>query len=80
MTSSLPPGRWRRRSAWALAALAVLVPVTWGCLRLDTRTPALVSSTSAPAFELLDARGRTVRLDDLRRDGPVVVVFYRGHW
>jgi peroxiredoxin len=35
----------------------------------------------APPFSLPDARGNIVALDELRRaGGPVVVVFYRGHW
>jgi AhpC/TSA family len=34
----------------------------------------------APAFELPNARGRTVRLGDLLGRGPVVLTFYRGVW
>ena len=34
----------------------------------------------APPFELTDCRGTTVRLADLLARGPVVIVFYRGHW
>lgn len=34
----------------------------------------------APAFALLNARGRMVRLADLLQQGPVVLVFYRGVW
>lgn len=33
-----------------------------------------------PDFELPDAEGRTVRLEDLRKNGPVVVSFFRGNW
>ena len=35
---------------------------------------------AAPDFALPDAHGRTVRLADLRAQGPVVVMFYRGAW
>ena len=33
----------------------------------------------APAFALVDQRGRTVRLEDFR-GAPLLLVFYRGHW
>jgi len=35
---------------------------------------------TAPEFELPDALGRTVRLTDLLKQGPVIVSFYRGQW
>ncbi len=34
----------------------------------------------APAFELPNAEGDRVRLDELLREGPVVLSFYRGGW
>ena len=34
----------------------------------------------APGFELSDARGERVALDELLGAGPVVLVFYRGAW
>jgi peroxiredoxin len=34
----------------------------------------------APPFELNESRGGVVRLADLLARGPVVIVFYRGHW
>jgi len=34
----------------------------------------------APGFQLPDATGRPHRLSELLRDGPVVLVFYRGEW
>jgi len=34
----------------------------------------------APPFELPDATGRRVQLDELLKHGPVVLVFYRGLW
>lgn len=33
-----------------------------------------------PDAELLNARGESLRLSDLRQGGPVVLVFYRGGW
>jgi peroxiredoxin len=44
------------------------------------RAPGLAVGDRAPAFILPDALGRTVSLDDLLAEGPVVTVFYRGEW
>ena len=41
---------------------------------------ALNPGDAAPDFKLPDADGRDVTLSNLLRSGPVVVVFYRGHW
>jgi peroxiredoxin len=34
----------------------------------------------APDFELPDERGRPWRLAEKLREGPVLLVFYRGDW
>ena len=34
----------------------------------------------APDFELPDSTGATRRLSKLVAEGPVVLLFYRGHW
>ena len=36
--------------------------------------------TTAPDFELSDSEGRRIALRDLRRTGPVIVVFYYGYY
>src|SRR5260370_11067992 len=41
---------------------------------------ALKEGARAPDFTLPDARGNTVRLSHLLRQGPVVMTFYRGQW
>jgi peroxiredoxin len=41
---------------------------------------ALHAGAVAPDFMLPDAQGRCVRLQSLLRQGPVVLVFYRGSW
>jgi len=40
----------------------------------------LTVGQQAPLFELPDAHGRPVRLDELLARGPVVLSFYRGAW
>jgi peroxiredoxin len=41
---------------------------------------ALKAGDHAPAFELPDGDGMLWRLDDLLRNGPLAIVFYRGRW
>jgi peroxiredoxin len=41
---------------------------------------ALTVGGKAPSFTLPSATGRTIVLDDLLADGPVVLTFYRGAW
>ncbi|SMD45398.1 Peroxiredoxin [Aquiflexum balticum DSM 16537] len=35
---------------------------------------------TVPSFEAIDQNGKTQKLDDLLKEGPVVLVFYRGQW
>ena len=41
---------------------------------------ALKAGERAPAFELRDGDGMLWRSQDLLRNGPLVIVFYRGRW
>ncbi|WP_269504743.1 peroxiredoxin-like family protein [Burkholderia sp. IMCC1007] len=41
---------------------------------------ALKAGARAPVFELPNAEGRPVRLNELLETGPVVLAFYRGQW
>jgi hypothetical protein len=66
------------RRSFTRAALAVLA-TGGGCLLRSRGTPA-AHDAIAPEFSLPDQDGHTVALADLRAHGPVVVVFYRGHW
>ncbi len=40
----------------------------------------LFINSKAPDFRLKDQSGAAVNLKDLRKKGPVVLVFYRGNW
>lgn len=40
----------------------------------------LFINSKAPEFKTTDQNGATVSLKELRKKGPVVVLFYRGHW
>ena len=44
------------------------------------RTTPLAVGDAAPAFTLSDARGESFALADHLEQGPVVAIFYRGHW
>jgi len=40
----------------------------------------LFINSKAPEFKGTDQNGNAISLKELRKKGPVVVVFYRGHW
>ncbi len=42
--------------------------------------PGLKSGVQAPDFEALNFKGEKVKLSSLYKDGPVVLIFYRGSW
>lgn len=71
-----------RRTLFAqLAALSVLATTTLlatGCLR--TRGPSLPLAATAPDFVLKSHEGKDVSLSTMLKDGPAVLVFYRGYW
>lgn len=62
------------------AALLFASSVLLGCPRIETRTPPVATLAQAPDFSLPDESGKPVSLTELRRRGPVLLVFYRGHW
>ena len=40
----------------------------------------LEAGDAAPEFEVLDSTGATRRMRELAAAGPVIFLFYRGHW
>jgi len=42
--------------------------------------PGLQAGIQAPDFEALTHQGAPVRLSEINKEGPVVLVFYRGGW
>lgn len=74
---------WRDRRRWvvALAALELLAAAVflWGFFGL-ARLPAAQAPGRAPDFTLSDQDGRPVTLSAELARGPVLLVFYRGHW
>lgn len=50
------------------------------CVSAQTRPEGLFINSKAPDFKLKDQSGAEVNLKDLRKKGPVVLVFYRGYW
>ena len=61
-------------------ALAVMDAETQRLAAEQFAGRALKPGDAAPDFILPDAQGNPVRLYSLLREGPVVVVFYRGGW
>src|SRR5688500_9508081 len=46
----------------------------------QNKPEGLFSNSKAPDFKLKDQNGVEQNLKELRKKGPVVVLFYRGHW
>jgi len=61
----------------ALLALWTYMFYGWPTLPQPTRLDQL---TAAPDFTLPDHTGTPVTLSTALADGPVLLVFYRGHW
>ncbi|HMP91601.1 MAG TPA: peroxiredoxin-like family protein [Phnomibacter sp.] len=50
------------------------------CIGGAAQTGGLKKGAKAPLFEAMDAKGIRYNLSDLLKQGPVVLVFYRGYW
>jgi hypothetical protein len=75
---------WSRRRAVPVVAAALLlvagvIGVEAGC-KLETRGPSVAEQARVPEFSLKSHHDKTVSLAELVRNGPAVIVFYRGHW
>ena len=67
--------------ALVFSAILGVVAASLSACCVRPRDPSRVASQRAPEFELPDAAGATVALDELLNDNRyAVVVFYRGHW
>ena len=49
-------------------------------IKVKDRPSLAPTAQKAPVFTATDHRGRPVSLAAARAAGPVVLVFYRGHW
>jgi len=66
------------RRSLVLGSLGLVAAGNAGCL--STRGPSVPQGATAPSFTLKSHLGTDVSLDALAARGPVVIVFYRGHW
>lgn len=62
----------------ALLFLLILIASVAGFAQ--EKPEGLFINSKAPDFKGLDQSGVAVNLKELRKKGPVVVLFYRGHW
>jgi peroxiredoxin len=51
-----------------------------GILYAQEKPEGLFIHSKAPDFRAKDLTGKDVNLKDLRKKGPVVIIFYRGNW
>ncbi len=66
--------------ALGIEDLGRLTAAMIGELQSSGSVPGIEIGERVPSFTLPNAVGSTVALDDRLKDGPVVVVFYRGAW
>lgn len=64
----------RKIAIFVLLVLFFVTPI------VAREEPGLQIGTQAPDFEALTHQGNPVRLSDINKEGPVVLVFYRGGW
>jgi len=75
------PEAGARRRHWQTVVLLLLLGGTAGCgLFVKTREAPVSLKTRAPDFSLSDQHGQGHTLAGFLDKGPVVIVFYRGHW
>lgn len=67
------------RRSWSRVVLGLAALAAVGC-RLQSRGTPVADETAAPEFSLPDQDGNVTSLAGMRANGPVVLVFYRGHW
>lgn len=56
------------------------MPVKWGVDENQRVPVGLSKGDQAPNFEAIDTEGNQVNLKELRKQGKVVLLFYRGQW
>ncbi len=81
VAAALQDPRWRVRIlAGAAVAWGGLFAVGFFVLAALPTGHTLAEGEPAPSFTLADTGGQAVSLADVRISGPVLLVFYRGHW
>jgi hypothetical protein len=58
----------------------LFVFLIFGLTRLPAAAAAPQVGQNAPAFSISNQLGQKVALADLHKNGPALLVFYRGHW
>jgi peroxiredoxin len=62
------------------AALETMVAATQSLIESGLAGKALNTGETIPGFELTNALGKKVSLDEQLKNGPLVISFYRGAW
>jgi peroxiredoxin len=58
----------------------LLTTISISLLSAQDKPEGLFINSKAPDFKSKDQDGKDVSLRELRKKGPVVIVFYRGNW
>ena len=62
---------------FALVLLLSLVPLTVLAQQEMKKPPGVKVGEKAPEFALKDQLGKVIKLSEMRKDGPVALVFHR---
>lgn len=68
------------KDRFPVAQLAIMRRATKDLRRSGIVDRALKAGDKAPEWQLHDARGNAVRSRDLLKNGPLVLIFFRGVW
>ena len=64
----------------SIAGFAQKSPADYGMDTTQTLPVGLEIGSKAPKFKTTDIDGNAIVMKDLLKQGPVVVIFYRGEW
>jgi hypothetical protein len=76
----MKPGKGKGALPFLAAVLAVVVWISGCGLFVKHKGDVVPVREAAPGFSLQNQNGEAVTLQELLDRGPVLVVFYRGHW
>lgn len=71
---------WGRADRFFRLALFSIIGLAGCALMAKPRHAPVSEGEKAPVFHLPDQNGERVGLEGLLENGPVVLVFFRGHW
>ena len=76
----MEPGEGKKALLLFMSVLAAFLLISGCGLFVKHKGDVVPVREAAPEFTLQDQKGEVVSLGEMLDRGPVLVVFYRGHW